>query len=78
MLEKITAPTLLLWGEKDAMIPFANSNDYLKALRDARRVSFPALGHVPQEESPTETLPPVLAFLRDANGRTFGAPEKQQ
>lgn len=78
MLEKITAPTLLLWGEKDAMIPFANSNDYLKALRDARRVSFPALGHVPHEEAPGETLPPVLAFLRDANGRASGAPEKQQ
>ncbi|MFM9916983.1 MAG: alpha/beta fold hydrolase, partial [Rhizobacter sp.] len=31
LLRSIRAPTLLVWGEKDAMIPFANSADYLKA-----------------------------------------------
>ncbi len=35
MLRQIRAPTLLLWGEKDAMIPVANAADYLKS--SARR-----------------------------------------
>ena len=62
-LERIAAPVLLLWGKKDALIPFDNAQDYLRHLPDARLVSFPELGHVPQEEAPEETLPPVAAFL---------------
>ncbi len=62
-LERIAAPVLLLWGEKDALIPFDNAQDYLRHLPDARLVSFPKLGHLPQEEAPEETLPPVAAFL---------------
>ena len=63
LLRRIRAPTLLLWGEKDAMIPIANAADYLHALPDARLVSLPGLGHVPQEEAPALSLAPVRAFL---------------
>jgi len=63
LLAAIRAPTLLVWGERDAMIPFANSNDYLKALPDARLVSFPAAGHLPQEEAAADSLAAVEAFL---------------
>ena len=62
-LARITAPTLLVWGAKDAMIPVANAQDYLAAIPDARLVEFPALGHVPHEEAPAETLAEVRAFL---------------
>ena len=64
-LRRITAPTLLVWGEKDALIPYSNAQDYLKAMRDARLVSFPDLGHVPMEEAPALSLPPVEAFLAE-------------
>lgn len=63
MLRRIQAPTLLVWGEKDGLIPISNAQDYLKALPHARLVSFPNLGHVPQEEDPATSLPPVAAFL---------------
>ena len=56
---------LLVWGEKDAMIPVANAQDYLRALGNARLVTFPDLGHVPHEEAPARTLVPVAAFLRE-------------
>jgi pimeloyl-ACP methyl ester carboxylesterase len=62
-LQGITVPVLLLWGEKDAMIPVANAQDYLANLPDARLVVLPDLGHVPQEEAPAISLQPVLAFL---------------
>jgi pimeloyl-ACP methyl ester carboxylesterase len=62
-LHRITAPTLLVWGKRDAMIPFTNAADYLKAIPDVRLVEFPMLGHVPQEEAPAETVEPVLHFL---------------
>jgi pimeloyl-ACP methyl ester carboxylesterase len=63
LLRRIAAPTLLVWGEKDAMIPLANADDYLRLLPDGRLVAFPDLGHVPQEEAPALSLQPVKAFL---------------
>lgn len=64
LLRLIQAPTLLLWGEQDAMIPVANAADYLKALPRATLVRLPTLGHVPQEEDPVRSLAPLRAFLR--------------
>jgi pimeloyl-ACP methyl ester carboxylesterase len=63
LLATIQAPTLLLWGEGDAMIPFANSADYLKVLPHARIVALPGVGHLPQEEAPAASLQAVSAFL---------------
>ncbi len=64
LLQRVTAPTLILWGRRDAMIPFANSADYLRALPDARLVELPDLGHVPQEEAPERSIEEVARFLR--------------
>jgi pimeloyl-ACP methyl ester carboxylesterase len=69
-LGRIEAPTLLLWGARDAIIPYANAARYTKALRRCSHVAFPGLGHVPHEEAPALSLPPVIAFLRR---RTPGA-----
>lgn len=63
LLERIEAPTLLVWGERDAMIPAENARDYLEAMKDASLVTFPELGHVPQEEAPARSLIPVADFL---------------
>lgn len=62
-LAKIVAPTLLLWGEQDALIPIANAQDYLSAIPNAILVSLPGLGHVPFEELPAASLLPVAEFL---------------
>ena len=63
ILKKITAPTLLVWGEQDRMIPFANANDYLLAIAGAKLVSFKGVGHLPHEEAPRESIGDVRAFL---------------
>lgn len=62
-LSRIAKPTLLLWGERDAMIPIANAADYLKAMPAATLVRLPGVGHVPQEEAPEASLIPLRAFL---------------
>jgi pimeloyl-ACP methyl ester carboxylesterase len=62
-LQRITAPTLLLWGQQDAMIPVANAQDYLRALPRARLVTLPGVGHLPHEEAPELSLPAVREFL---------------
>lgn len=66
LLRQIKAPTLLLWGELDPMIPVANAQDYLRALADARLVTLPGVAHVPQEEAPAAGLAAVQAFLAAA------------
>ncbi len=62
-LRRIQAPTLLLWGEKDGMIPYTNAADYLRELPHAKLAPLPGLGHVPQEEEPAKAMIPVRAFL---------------
>lgn len=65
MLQRVHAPTLLLWGEKDAMIPLANAQDYLRALPQARLVVLPGVGHVPHEEAVAAGLAAVQSFLAE-------------
>lgn len=62
-LARIKAPTLLLWGERDGMIPISNAADYLRHLPNAALVRLPSLGHLPFEEDPVNSLPPVDRFL---------------
>jgi pimeloyl-ACP methyl ester carboxylesterase len=63
LLRHIEVPVLLVWGEQDRLIPYANAADYMRVLPNAALVSFPHLGHVPHEESPAESLPPLERFL---------------
>lgn len=72
MLRTITAPTLLLWGTQDSLIPIANAQDYLRAMSDVRLVTLPGVGHLPMEEAPEASLREVLAFL-DAPDSTASA-----
>lgn len=65
LLQNIQAPTLLLWGEQDAMIPFANAADYQRALPHHRLVSFDRVGHLPQEEASARSLLAVQPFLME-------------
>jgi len=62
-LRRIRAPTLLLWGEQDAMIPVANAADYTAAIRAVTLVRLPGVGHLPQEEAPERSLQALRAFL---------------
>ncbi len=62
-IAQLRVPTLLLWGGRDAIIPPAVAQQFLKAIPGSRLVTFDDLGHVPQEEDPARTVQPVLAFL---------------
>jgi pimeloyl-ACP methyl ester carboxylesterase len=62
-LQRIRAPTLLLWGEQDAMIPVANAADYTAAIGTVTLVRLPGVGHLPQEEAPERSLQALRAFL---------------
>ena len=65
-LKKIRAPTLLIWGEQDAMIPFANAADYVAAIPNATLAPLPGVGHLAHEEAPERTLLPMRQFLKES------------
>jgi pimeloyl-ACP methyl ester carboxylesterase len=62
-LKKIKAPTLLLWGEQDQMIPSSNAQSYAGVLLNSTTLLLPQLGHLLQEEQPEKGLAAVMQFL---------------
>jgi len=62
-LARIKVPTLLLWGEKDGVIPIGNAATFLRDLPQASLVRLPNLGHVPFEEDPATSFVPLQLFL---------------
>lgn len=60
----VTAPTLVLWGGRDRIIPPAHAQRFAADIPGARVQVFEDLGHVPQEEDAERTVAAVVAFLR--------------
>jgi pimeloyl-ACP methyl ester carboxylesterase len=63
-LSQVRQPTLILWGEKDRLIPPATAQVFAKAIQGSRVNMLPGLGHVPHEEDPAASVAPVLLFLQ--------------
>jgi pimeloyl-ACP methyl ester carboxylesterase len=78
LLKRIQAPTLLIWGERDAMIPFSNSADYLAAVPNITRVAIPGAGHVVQEEAARASVRAAVDFLDEPTRRLDAAPGSMQ
>lgn len=62
--QKLTMPTLLIWGEKDKWIPVSQIDLWKKDVPHIQVMSISDSGHVPQEEKPALTAKRVLEFLK--------------
>jgi pimeloyl-ACP methyl ester carboxylesterase len=62
-LTSIKQPTLILWGERDRLIPLAQASEFMRLIHGAELVSFAGLGHVPQEEDAARTVAEVRRWL---------------
>jgi len=62
--KRITAPTLVLWGREDKLLPSSEGLALSSAISNARFEVLPATGHLPQEETPEEFSRAVSEFLR--------------
>ena len=62
-LNTLKQPTLLIWGERDRLVPPSVGEDFARRIAGSQLVVLPGLGHVPQEEDPARSLVPVKAFL---------------
>ncbi len=62
---RITAPTLVLWGEADRVLPPSEGLRVSREIPGSRFLTIPGTGHVPQEETPEEFARDVAGFLKD-------------
>ncbi len=63
-IKRIEAPTLLIWGEKDQLIPVSNAFKFQRDLKHGHLVLIPDAGHVPMEETPNFVIERVKKFLQ--------------
>ena len=56
-------PTLILWGDKDGVVPRSAGEVYRRAIPDAKLVVFPDCGHRPEIEKREDFLAELRAFL---------------
>ena len=65
-LYRITAPTLVVWGEKDELVPLVHGERYVQGIAGARLHVIPGVAHAPFLEDPAATLAAVADFLQEA------------
>jgi pimeloyl-ACP methyl ester carboxylesterase len=71
-LDHIGAPTLVLWGEADRLIPIALGRALAAGIPRAAFLSVPRAGHAVQEEAPDEVNRLLIRFLKDGLARVPG------
>ena len=64
-LDAIVAPTLVLWGEADPLIPIALGRALAAQLNRSAFLSVPRAGHSVQEEAPDEVNRLLIKFFKE-------------
>lgn len=67
-LARVTAPTLIVWGDDDRLIPAGYAERYRTLIRDARVTLIPRCGHNILVERPKEFAVIVQEFLAGGGG----------
>jgi pimeloyl-ACP methyl ester carboxylesterase len=62
-LRRIAAPTLLVWGEEDRLVPVEYAEDFAAGLPGAERLVVGGAGHMVTIERPDEVLARIDEFL---------------
>jgi pimeloyl-ACP methyl ester carboxylesterase len=64
MEQIIEIPTLLIWGDRDCLVPVASAELLKKHLKNVELEVMPGIGHLPYEERPEEFNRILLQFLK--------------
>ncbi|MDP1625878.1 alpha/beta fold hydrolase [Parvibaculum sp.] len=74
-LGELKMPTLILWGDKDGLIPVSAAHEFKARIPQAELVIFENVGHVPMEEVAGESSAAVRDFLTRALAEVSGPPD---
>ncbi len=68
-ISALTVPTLVLWGENDAMIPLAIGRRIHELVPSSQLEVIPQCGHLPNLEKPAQLVEHLLKFVARDEGR---------
>ncbi len=74
-LGEIACPTLVVWGDKDKLVPVRDAAEFERLIPDARKVVYADTGHVPMLERPARFNADLRAFLEEGPGEEEPAPQ---
>ena len=63
-LHRITAPTLIIWGHQDRLVPTVYADEFARQIAGAKVETVKSAGHAPHLEQPAAVAESVRAFLR--------------
>ncbi|NWF68853.1 MAG: alpha/beta hydrolase [Chloroflexi bacterium] len=66
-LSAVTVPTLLIWGENDTWVPLRVGENLHSSMTGSTLITYPNVGHLPQEENPAQFNADLIAFLAASN-----------
>jgi pimeloyl-ACP methyl ester carboxylesterase len=67
-LDDIKAPTLIVWGEKDLLVPVKDAKKFDELIPDSTLVIYEKTGHVPMLERPERFNADLRRFVRGQPG----------
>jgi len=67
-LAEIACPTLIVWGDKDRLVPVRDADEFERLIDDSRKVIYQDTGHTPMFERPARFNADVHAFLQEDPG----------
>jgi pimeloyl-ACP methyl ester carboxylesterase len=70
----IRAPTLLIWGERDQLVPLTLADEWLAVIPHSRLIVLPGVGHMPMIERPTLFVDALFEFLDEPRDLGGGGP----
>jgi len=64
-LSEVKVPTLIVWGEKDSIIPIRDADEFERLIDDSRKVVMKDTGHIPMAERPQAFNDLLTDFLAE-------------
>ena len=65
-LPDVKVPTLVVWGEKDSIIPVRDADEFERLIEDSRKVVMKDTGHIPMAERPQAFNDVLVEFLAES------------
>jgi pimeloyl-ACP methyl ester carboxylesterase len=64
-LPEVKVPTLIVWGEKDSIIPVRDADEFERLIEDSRKLVMKDTGHIPMAERPVTFNDLLVDFLAE-------------
>ncbi|MEO1431916.1 MAG: alpha/beta fold hydrolase [Cyanobacteria bacterium J06633_8] len=67
LLSNLTIPTLMIWGEKDKIIPPKLASEFVRYNENIQLITLENIGHCPHDECPSQVNQTILDWIKSVN-----------